>query len=217
IWRATRRKSFSSCRYKLPNSAPQIRVAFSRIVLKTGFKSPGDELITLRTSEAAESCSKASSRSRPSCATSVFWPPSEELPRATGALRRFGIALRLRALASLLLALERRRIAHPKGLGPRRFSKEITAGICGRRNGVSGSFCAAAILSRSCPLWVKSRHFGMSDRCPLYPQKRTFLTSCDFTPLCLANRDSLKGLKCRPAAGGRHCGPTLRACFRVLA
>jgi len=30
--------------------------------------------------------------------------------------------LRLRALASLLLALERRRIAHPKGLGLRRFS-----------------------------------------------------------------------------------------------
>jgi hypothetical protein len=29
-------------------------------------------------------------------------------------LRRFGIALRLRALASLLLALERRRIAHPR-------------------------------------------------------------------------------------------------------
>jgi hypothetical protein len=38
-------------------------------------------------------------------------------------LRRFGIALRLCALAVLLLALERRRIAHPKGLGLRRFSK----------------------------------------------------------------------------------------------
>src|SRR6516165_3257985 len=25
----------------------------------------------------------------------------------------------------------------------------------------------------SCPLWVKSRHFETSDRCPLYPQKRT--------------------------------------------
>jgi len=31
--------------------------------------------------------------------------------------------LRLRALVGLLLALERRRIAHPKGLGLRRFSK----------------------------------------------------------------------------------------------
>jgi hypothetical protein len=33
---------------------------------------------------------------------------------AVGAVRRFGIALRLRALADLLLGLERRRIAHPK-------------------------------------------------------------------------------------------------------
>src|SRR5262249_34049012 len=41
-------------------------------------------------------------------------------PRRRTAFRVF--ALRLRALASLLLA-ERRRIAHPKGLGLRRFSK----------------------------------------------------------------------------------------------
>ena len=32
-------------------------------------------------------------------------------------------ALRLRALVGLLVALERRRIAHPKGLGLRRFSE----------------------------------------------------------------------------------------------
>src|SRR5215469_11492884 len=30
-----------------------------------------------------------------------------------------------------------------------------------------------AQLSHRCPLWVKSRHFGMSDRCLLYPRKRT--------------------------------------------
>ena len=46
---------------------------------------------------------------------------------AVACLRRFGIALRLRALVGalvgLLLALERRRIAHPKGLGLRRFSR----------------------------------------------------------------------------------------------
>jgi hypothetical protein len=53
-------------------------------------------------------------------------------------------ALRLRALVTLLLALERRRIAHPKGLGLRRFSKSITSGICGRWNGVQGSVCTAA-------------------------------------------------------------------------
>ena len=27
--------------------------------------------------------------------------------------------------------------------------------------------------TNKCPLWVKSRHRGTSDQCPLYPQKRT--------------------------------------------
>src|SRR6516165_5088079 len=71
--------------------------------------------------------------------TSVSWPEAEELLWRT-AFRVF--ALRLRALGSLLLALERRRIAHPKGLGLRRFSKSITAGICDRRNGYRSN-CAA--------------------------------------------------------------------------
>src|SRR5215472_7068459 len=58
-------------------------------------------------------------------AASDSWlAPVELRERAVVPLGRFGIsALRLRALASLLLALERRRIAHPKGLGLRRFSK----------------------------------------------------------------------------------------------
>src|SRR5262249_27525770 len=30
----------------------------------------------------------------------------------------------------------------------------------------------------SCPLWVTSGHFGMSDRCPLYPRKRTWISKC---------------------------------------
>jgi hypothetical protein len=30
----------------------------------------------------------------------------------------------------------------------------ITAGFGDQRNGVQGSVCTAAILSRSCPLWV---------------------------------------------------------------
>src|SRR5262249_40019032 len=41
--------------------------------------------------------------------------------------------------------------------------------------GVRGSVCTAAILSRSCPLWVKSRHSATSELSPLYPQKRTLL------------------------------------------
>src|SRR6516225_2411974 len=78
-----------------------MRVAFSRIASKTDFTSPGDELITLRTSAVAISRSKAWSRSRRNRATSVA------LPLGVFALWR-------RALASLLLALERRRIAHPR-------------------------------------------------------------------------------------------------------
>jgi hypothetical protein len=38
----------------------------------------------------------------------------------------------------MLLALERRRIAHPKAQDYADFQNEITAGICDRRNGVAG-------------------------------------------------------------------------------
>jgi len=46
-------------------------------------------------------------------------------------------------------------------IAPRRDAKAtITAGICGRWNGVQPSFCAAAIVSSRCPLWVISVIFG---------------------------------------------------------
>src|SRR5262249_27698971 len=32
------------------------------------------------------------------------------------------------------------------------------------------------INAPSCPLWVKSRHFAVQSRCPLYPRKRTRLS-----------------------------------------
>src|SRR5215470_2277739 len=35
-----------------------------------------------------------------------------------------------------------------------------------------------------CPLWVKSRHRGISNECPLYPQKRTFVTATGMSALC---------------------------------
>src|SRR5262249_9076875 len=62
--------------------------------------------------------------------------------------------------------------------------RRITAGICERRNGIQGSVCTAAILSRSCPLWVKSRHRDISNQCPLYPQKRTLKLSRGMSALC---------------------------------
>jgi hypothetical protein len=36
--------------------------------------------------------------------------------------------------------------------------------------------------SKPCPLWVKSRLFAEFDRCPLYPQKRTFNCSTCHVP-----------------------------------
>jgi hypothetical protein len=53
-------------------------------------------------------------------------------------------ALRLRALVGLLLALERRRIAHPEGLGLRRFSKCDYSRVLRRVEWGSGSVCTAA-------------------------------------------------------------------------
>jgi len=60
----------------------------------------------------------------------------------------------------------------------------ITAGIYVRRNGVQGSVCTAAIRSRSCPPWVKSRHEDLNSRCPLYPQKRTLSGDSWMSALC---------------------------------
>src|SRR5262249_5965857 len=98
------------------SSASQKRAALLTTTSSTGWSSVGEVLMIFKTSAAAFCCSSASSRSRRRRADSFS-------ARTVVALRRFGIALRLRALGSLLLALERRRIAHPKGLGLRRFSK----------------------------------------------------------------------------------------------
>src|SRR5262249_13844123 len=45
-------------------------------------------------------------------------------------------------------------------------------------------FCEAAILGCRCPLWVKSGHYAVSGRCPLYPQKRTSLITAGMSALC---------------------------------
>jgi hypothetical protein len=61
---------------------------------------------------------------------------------------------------------------------------QITVVICRRRNGFQRLVCTAAILSRSCPLRVKSRHRGTSTQCPLYPRKRTLKLSLEMSALC---------------------------------
>src|SRR5262249_22315089 len=116
-----------------------------------------DELMTWRTCDAAESCSKApSSRSRLRRAVSVSWVAVERRPDTTlGGMARFGIsALRRCGLACLLLALERRRLCFPKagqsGAAHVRLGQKRTFGP---RNAMSAlppkadqkqTFCAAA-------------------------------------------------------------------------
>src|SRR5262249_13016298 len=112
---------------------------------KIGSSGPAEELMTRNTPAMAFSRSSASSRSRRRRADSLS-------ARTVAALRRFGIsALRLRALVGLLLALERRRIAHPKGLGLRRFSKWHYSRDLRMAKWGSGSVLHGGNLRRSCP------------------------------------------------------------------
>src|SRR6516225_9189622 len=90
-----------------------MRVAFSRIVLNTNSRSPGDLEIRSNISEFAASRSSASSRSWVRRATTVL-SPATEAPRLRvtfGALPRFGVADLPRRDFT---APERRFIALPK-------------------------------------------------------------------------------------------------------
>jgi len=81
--------------------------------------------MTLSTS-AVVVCPRASFSSRVSHTTSGSWPEAEELLWRT-AFRV--LALRLRALAGLVLALERRRIAHPKAQDYANFKVALQQGF----------------------------------------------------------------------------------------
>src|SRR6516162_9247020 len=51
------------------------------------------------------------------------------------------------------------------------------AGVFRLAESDSEAVCTAAILSRPCPLWVKSGHRGELKQCPLYPQKQTWIST----------------------------------------
>src|SRR5262249_19461756 len=105
------RKLSSSGSHKFPYVASQIRVAFSKIVSNTRLRFPDELAITPNTSEAADNCFSASSRSRSAFASSLTL---RELGRGVVALSRFDVAnLRRRALTLWPPALERRFIAFP--------------------------------------------------------------------------------------------------------
>jgi hypothetical protein len=139
-------------RNKTPNLASQIRFALSKITSKTGFKSPGDELITLSTSEMAESCSDAAFSSPVSRATDVSWPAAEERRRRTAfsALRRFSVTGLLRGpLAGLPPDLDRRFISVP-----------TVAEIASYRlrpmvwKGLGSALCDCLVGQAQCRTWV---------------------------------------------------------------
>src|SRR3974390_154640 len=93
--------------------------------------------MTLSTSAVAAFCSRACLSSRVSRTTPVSRPDVEELP-PRAAFRVFG--LRLRALTDLLLALERRRIAHPKLKTTPIFKVGLQQGLATGEMGFRGRF-----------------------------------------------------------------------------
>ena len=103
-------------------------------------------------------------------ATSVSWLGTEtpRLRTVFDALLRFGLApLRRRALADWLLAMERRRIAHPKGLGLRRigrdYSRDLRSAKWGSEGSLHGSNCKPPMSALG-----KSGRRGVFDQCLLY-------------------------------------------------
>ena len=84
------------------------------------------------------------------------------------------IALRPRALASLLLALERRRIAfHPKAQAARLWlaMMRLHQGFAPGEMGFNDKFALQKILNGPCPLWVlavfnSGRALALNDREP---------------------------------------------------
>src|SRR6516165_6373699 len=104
---------------------------------KAGCASVGERAITRSTSDVAVCCSNASLSSRVSRATSVSWPEADELLSRTA----FGaFALRLRALVGLLLALERRRIAHPRLRTTPIFKEILQQGFAAGEMGFNNQF-----------------------------------------------------------------------------
>jgi hypothetical protein len=107
---ATMRKaSFPSLRYIAPNLASQMRVAFASMAWNTGPSSPGDELMTRSTSDAAVCCSRASASSRVRALTCSCRLARELAGRASvGALLRLGfVVLACCAFAGLRLIVRR--------------------------------------------------------------------------------------------------------------
>ena len=104
-----------SYRFINPNLASQIRTAFASMAWNTGPSSPGDELMTRSTSDAAVCCSRASASSRVRALTCSCRSARVELAgrASVGTLLRLGfVVLACCAFAGLRLIV-RRRLTEP--------------------------------------------------------------------------------------------------------
>jgi len=93
----------------------------------------------------------------------------------------------------------RRRIALTEaGTTPNRT--QLQQGFATSEMGFRGQFARQQSLSRQCPLWVISGHWGTSEQCPLYPRKRTLRRATSMSALC--QKQTLSGLN--PIGGNKQ-------------
>ena len=94
-----------------------------------------------------------------------------------------------------------------------------TAQVGGRHDLSHLSLRVTGSHATKCPLWVKSRHFGLGQGCPLYPQERTLLD----TPLSSsepvrsgsAQVWGLATVRLANPVGSRKFGEVVLSCGRV--
>src|SRR6516225_7388613 len=82
--------------------------------------------------------------------------------------------------------------ANPSGLADTLGFLTFTLRLATGEMGFRGPVCTAAILSRSCPLWVRSRHSRTRFGCPLYPRKRTLIERVGKSALCQKRTHALQ-------------------------
>src|SRR4029079_2920865 len=141
--------------------ASQMRVAFANIVLKTGSRSPGDEPMTLRTSDVAACCYNASSLVLGSTAIHSVASAVEGLRRRAILFRRFR-ALRRCVFTALPPALSRRLIAPPRS--GRGIVSVQTGALKGARTGFVQVLSRAGLMTKGDIATANGDQLGV--RCP---------------------------------------------------
>jgi hypothetical protein len=128
--------------------------------------------------------------------------------RSSRELRGFGaFSVKLR---------EARQGRNPRtGAGITPIRARLQQGFAINEMGFRHQSCTAAIVKRECPLWVKSGHGQMSDRCPLYSQKRTLPGDSWMSALCQKRTRALQQCRALFSAGAVKVRAGCAACFIV--